>query len=306
VTTHAADDRSSALRSFGYGWLTGMLYFTGTVYWVVGVMTTYGGLPAIVGLLVGFLLAAYLSLYVALFAWALSRAVKHAGVTGVWMAPFFWVAGEWLRGWIGGGFPWVFLGTSQASVLPVAQAASVVGVYGLSALVALVSTAAAVLAVTTRPVHRRAVAGVAVGLALVVAAGAFRVHGDGLTRTGPVLRVGIVQGAVEQGVKWDPAHRLPILDRHLQLSRQVIGRGAGLVVWPESSTPFFFDAEPPMAAPVRQLAAESSTPFIIGTDEYEAGRDGAPDRIYNTALLVDATGRSRATYRKMHLVPFGE
>jgi apolipoprotein N-acyltransferase len=115
-----------------------------------------------------------------------------------------------------------------------------------------------------------------------------------------------VQGAVEQGVKWDPAHRLPILDRHLQLSRQVIGRGAGLVVWPESSTPFFFDADPPMAAPVRQLAAESSTPFIIGTDEYEAGRDGAPDRIYNTALLVDATGRSRATYRKMHLVPFGE
>lgn len=306
VTTNAAGGGGRAIRTFGYGWLTGILYFTGTVYWVVGVMATYGGLPTIVALLVGFLLAAYLALYVALFAWALSRAVGRFGVAGVWLAPCFWVAGEWLRGWIGGGFPWVFLGTSQATVLPVAQAASIVGVYGLSALVALVNSAAAVLAVTTRPAHRRAVAGVAVGLALVVAAGVFRIQGDGLTRTGEVLRVGIVQGAVEQGVKWDPAYRLPILDRHLQLSRQVIGRGVGLVIWPESSTPFFFDAEPPMAAPVRQLAAESSTPFIIGTDEYEAGRDGAPDRIYNTALLVDETGRSRATYRKMHLVPFGE
>jgi apolipoprotein N-acyltransferase len=37
-----------------------------------------------------------------------------------------------------------------------------------------------------------------------------------------------------------------------------------------------------------------------------AGREGAPDRFYNPARLVDATGRSRATYRKMHLVPFGE
>ena len=32
------------------------------------------------------------------------------------------------------GFPWVLLGYSQVTVLPVAQAASIVGVYGLSAL----------------------------------------------------------------------------------------------------------------------------------------------------------------------------
>ena len=121
-----------------------------------------------------------------------------------------------------------------------------------------------------------------------------------------MLRAGLVQGGIEQEVKWDPARRDIILERHLNLSRQVIGRGAGLVIWPESSTPFFFDAEPQLAEPVRRLAAEAGTPFIIGTDEFEPGQNGAPARLYNTALLVGADGRSRATYRKMQLVPFGE
>ena len=39
------------------------------------------------------------------------------------------------------GFPWVLLGYSQASVLPIAQLASLFGVYGVSALVAAASAA---------------------------------------------------------------------------------------------------------------------------------------------------------------------
>jgi apolipoprotein N-acyltransferase len=39
------------------------------------------------------------------------------------------------RAYLFTGFPWVLLGYSQATVLPVAQLASVFGVYGLSALV---------------------------------------------------------------------------------------------------------------------------------------------------------------------------
>ena len=64
-------------------------------------------------------------------------------MTGVWLAPWLWVASEWLRAWLGWDFPWVLLGASQATVVPVVQLASVTGVYGLSALVALVGTAAA-------------------------------------------------------------------------------------------------------------------------------------------------------------------
>ncbi len=288
------------------GLMAGVVYFAGTLYWVVGVMTTYGGLPAIASVLVAALLVVYQATYVAVFGLTLGVAFRRFGAGAIWLAPWLWVASEWARSAIGGGFPWVLLGSSQAQVLPVAQVASVVGVFGLSALVALVSTAAAALAVSRRPLHRAGVAGVALLMVIVVAAGTFRVVDGRLIRSGPVLRVGLVQGGVEQELKWDPAYRDVILRRHLSLSQQVISRGVGIVIWPESSTPFFFDAEPALAEPVRRLAAESRTPFLIGTDEFEAGRDGAPNRIYNTALLVGPDGRSQAVYRKMRLVPFGE
>ena len=64
--------------------------------------------------------------------------IRSFGVDGVWLAPFFWVATEWLRATSRFAFPWVLLGTSQARVLPLVQSASVIGVYGLSGMVALV------------------------------------------------------------------------------------------------------------------------------------------------------------------------
>jgi apolipoprotein N-acyltransferase len=115
-----------------------------------------------------------------------------------------------------------------------------------------------------------------------------------------------VQGNIEQDQKWDPAFRDPIIEQYIDLSRQVIGAGARLVIWPEASTPFYLDADAALAAPVRRLAAESRTPFIIGTDEFESGQGDGPDRYYNAAVLLGGDGRSRQSYHKMQLVPFGE
>jgi apolipoprotein N-acyltransferase len=109
---------------------------------------------------------------------------------------------------------------------------------------------------------------------------------------------------VEQDAKWDPRLGDPIMARQLDLSRQVIANGAALVIWPESSTPFYFEIDAARADPVRRLAAQSRTPFLIGTDEYERTLTG--EQLYNSAVLVGPDGRTRSSYRKMLLVPFGE
>jgi len=293
-------------RQFLLAASTGFVWFAGMLYWVVGTMAAYGGLPGWVAFLVGVLMWAYLAIYVGLFGVFLGAAVRRFGVAGVWLAPVSWVASEWIRSTNGGGFPWGMLGASQARVLPVVQLASVTGIYGLSALVALVSAAAAALALSRRRSH--VVGAVLVGVLLVIVAGggALRIASGELTRRGEVIRVGIVQGSIDLLEQWDAGARNAILTRYLTLSQRAIDAGAALVFWPESSTPFYFDAEGALAEPVRKLAAVSHTAFIIGTDEFQYGPGGQGERIFNTAVVVGRDGKSHGTYRKMRLVPFGE
>jgi apolipoprotein N-acyltransferase len=292
--------------AFALGWLSGVVYFGGTVYWVVGVMQQYGDMPTAIAVGIGALLVLYLALFPAVFAAVLGRAVHRLGPSALWAAPAVWVATEWARGVVGSGFPWAPLGSSQATVLPVVQAASVVGVYGLSALLALVGTTAAVAVAAPGRRSRQVSLGVALLVAAVMVAGTWRVMAAELTTGSDRFRVGLVQGNVAQDQKYDPAFANEILERYLGLSRQAISAGARLVIWPEASTPFFLDAEGQKAAPIRRLAIETSTPFLIGTDAYEPARDGQPEKIFNAASVVRADGQPGGTYRKMYLVPFGE
>lgn len=292
-------------RAAAQGFVTGLIYFGGTLYWVVEVMHRYGELAWWLAAPIGLLLVSYLAVFPALWAVLLRWAVRRMGLPGVWLAPIFWVATEWVRASFG-GFPWALLGSSQATVVPIVQLASVTGVYGLSALVALVATAAAVLALTRRRAHLIAVAAVA-GLVVAIAlAGAYRVSTAGLTTSGQPVRVGLVQGAIEQDQKYDAQYRDFILNRYLTLSRETIAAGANVVLWPEASTPFYFDIDAVLAAPIRRLAVETHTPFVLGTDAYQPPVGGRPEQFFNAAVLLGSDGASKQTYRKIHLVPFGE
>jgi apolipoprotein N-acyltransferase len=293
-------------RAFLLGVTTGLVYFAGTLYWLAETMQLHGGLPLPVSVLIAALLVSYLAIFPGLFAVLVAGAVRRLGVAGVWLTPALWVSTEWLRASLGPGFPWVQLGASQATVVPVVQLTSVVGLYGLSALVALVSAAAVVATVSRRRTMRGGVVLVAMLLVGVVGWGSARVSQERLLAEGEEVRVGLVQGAIAQERKWDPRYSRDIVATYLELSRQVIAGGARIVIWPEASTPFPLDADSLLAAPIRQLAEESGLPFIIGSDQIEAGTDGAPDRYYNAAVLVGPDGRSHQWYRKMRLAPFGE
>jgi apolipoprotein N-acyltransferase len=196
----------------------------------------------------------------------------------------------------------VLLGYSQVTVLPVAQAASVVGVFGVSALVAAVSSA---LAYAARGAPRRVVVvGVTLGLLVAIGGwGQLRIADGRLTREGRPMRVGLVQGNVAQEAKWDPARAVGIFRDYLRLTREAAAQGARFIIWPESSTPFFFEEDPRAADLIRALARELRVEILVGSDQIERG---SPRKYYNAAFLVGAAGETRAVYRKIHLVPFGE
>jgi apolipoprotein N-acyltransferase len=316
-------------RAFALGTVTGLVYFAGTLYWITQVMVTYGGLTTWVAVLVNAALVAYLALYPAAFSVIVRRAVSVAGARAIAVTPFVWVATELGRTRLFTGFPWVLLGYSQAAVLPVAQLASLFGVYGVSALVAGVSAALAFAAAAPAPgmppaagraaagglganVARRSMDGVAryfwlALMFLVVVAvsvwGSLRVADGRLTREGEPIRVGLVQGNVDQAIKWNADRASSIFQEYLGMTRQAIAEGAEFVLWPESSTPFFFEEDRAQAEQVERLARQARVPILVGSDQIERG---TPARFFNSAFLVRGDGTVGGVYRKMHLVPFGE
>ena len=281
-----------------------MVYFTGTLYWIARVMTMYGGLQDWVAVPLNAALIAYLALYPALFAVVMRRLVRAHGPAALLAAPMAWVTTELGRAYLFTGFPWVLLGYSQATELPIAQLASVFGVYGVSALVASVSAVAAFV-VATRDRRRRNLAVAAVASLLVVVAvwGSMRAAKHEWTSEGDPVRVGLVQGNVDQAEKWDVARAASIFRTYIHMTRQAIAGGAQFVIWPESSTPFYFEQDRAGADEIRAIARQSGVPILVGSDQIDPG---PPTTYYNAAFLVRADGSTGGVYRKIHLVPFGE
>ena len=287
------------------------MYFAGTLYWLVETMTTFGGLATPLAIFAALVLVAYLALFPAIFAVILARAVRVLGLRAILLAPAFWVATELGRQYVWDGFPWALLGYSQVAVLPIAQLASIVGVYGLSALLALSASAAAFAIVA--PGRGRWWPFVASGLIVAAIAGwgAARINRGELLSAGVPVRVAVLQGNIAQGDKWNPALRDVITDRYLTMTRQALSQGATFIMWPESSTPFYFERDLVRGAAIRRLAVEGRATLLIGSDQIEPVKavEGQPDpepRYYNAAFLVKPDGSVGGVYRKMHLVPFGE
>jgi len=290
-------------RAFLLGLTAGTVYFIGTVYWTSTVVQQFGGLPLPLAIVAMLLLSLYLGLFPAITATIVARLTARAGPNAILLAAAPWVATEFFRGYLFGGFPWVPLGNSQVTVLPIAQLASVLGVYGVSALVAFVNSAIA-YALIVRGTRRVAAIAAAIVVVFGVGAwGALRVRDGALTREGTPLRVGLVQGNIAQEDKWDPKQARRIFTTHIAMTREAVAKGAQYVLWPESSTPFMFEEDSGGGDTLRALAREVKVPILFGSDQVERGRT---TRLYNAAFLVTPGGETAAVYRKIHLVPFGE
>jgi apolipoprotein N-acyltransferase len=289
-------------RALALGLTTGLVYFIGTVYWTSEVVATFGGLATPVAIFAMVLLAMYMSLFPAFTAVVTARLITRAGAGAVFFFPGAWVATEFFRGYLFGGFPWVPLGNSQVTVLPVAQLASVLGVYGLSALVAFVNASIAYALLTSGRPRIKALVVTATILVSVAAWGSLRVANGALTREGTPFTVGLVQANIAQEDKWNPREARRIFTTHIAMTRDVVRRGAEMVMWPESSTPFTFENDPDSET-LRALAREVGVPILFGSDQEV--REPKPGH-YNAAFLLGPDGRTLAVYRKIHLVPFGE
>ena len=293
--------RATPRQGFTLGLIAGFIHYAGTVYWTGATVSTFGGLPVFVAVIVAGLLALYMAAYIAAFGAITAILIRRFQIAGLWLAPAVWVSLEYLRGILIGGFPWIPLGNTMVTFLPIAQLASLVGVQGLSLFVAFLNVGFAVAAISS---GRRRTIGAAVSMLLIAAVsvwGGLRLAANTLTQGTPI-KVGLIQGNIAQTDKWNPDRADMIVDRYLTLSNQAVQQGAQFLIWPESSTPFHFEDDPGGGL-VRGMVRTLGVPLLLGSDETE---DGNPPKHYNAAFMLDTRGATAAVYRKIHLVPFGE
>lgn len=294
-------------RPFRSGFVAGLGFFGLVLYWLNIVMTTYGRLHPALSVVAYILLACYLSLFFGTATWAASRLKEKLSLPVALTLPVLWVALEFLRSFLLSGFPWALLGYSQGHQLALIQSADLFGVYGLSFLIVLVNAAlaGALHGLRRRDVKtlpRTALAAAAVLFFANLGYGLWRL-GDDLDGREKQLRVGLVQGNIDQSIKWDPAFQGTTIERYRDLSLKV-GHGADLVIWPESATPFYLQDGGPLAEIVLDVPRLTGAGLLVGSPAYEIVN--RRPQYLNSAFLLASDGRMLGRSDKVHLVPFGE
>jgi apolipoprotein N-acyltransferase len=292
--------------AFVLGWITGVTFYLGTLYWIVYVIGTFTPIPYAVALIPLLVLSGVLAVYHGAFAAAVVFAGRR-GIEPLVFAPLCWVALEWLRSWLGIGFPWGSLGYSQYRSHNLVQIAEITGVYGLSALVVLFNVViAAIVSRRGTTAARAAQLGV---LTIVFAAvqqfGVWRLNNLAGRDPDHTLRAAVIQGNIAQEHKWDPAYQDATIAAYERLSREAARGGATLIVWPESAAPFYFDQGGPLAERIRQVARDNHAWLLFGSPARENDGDGRL-RLRNRAHVIAPNGDPSGFYDKVQLVPFGE
>lgn len=292
---------------FRSGFAAGLGFFGLVLYWLNIVMTTYGQLHPVFSVAAYLLLVTYLSLFFGAATWAACRLRERLGWSIILTLPVFWVGCEFIRAFLFSGFPWASLGYSQISLLPLVQSADLFGVYGISFLLLLSNATLAQCILAQR--SRQTLPWMGLGLtALLLAAnvgyGLLRLQQD-LDSRPQTAKVALVQGNIDQAVKWDPNYQQSTVERYAQLSRQVVAEsGADLIVWPESATPFYFQEVGPLAVEVARVASDTGTALLFGSPAYEIVN--RRPRYLNSAFMLSPQGEVLGRSDKIHLVPFGE
>lgn len=297
----------SPRASFKLGFLTGLVHYGTLLYWIVGVINHYGHVPIFLSVVIFMLLLFYLSLYPGLFALAVSQ-LRERSLPFYLTGPLFWVALEYVRSFLLSGFPWENLGYSQYDQLHLIQVSDILGVYGLSALIMAVNGVLFEFSNTVRR-NRTLVWKPLIGVGLVLcgflAYGAWRIEEtDRIAGEASKRTVALVQGNVDQSVKWLPSFQHETLRRYGTLSTDALKTIPELIIWPETALPFYFLHDEGLTAETLALVRTSGVHFILGSPSFL--RTGQRIRYYNSAYLVDPTGNVLGKYDKVHLVPYGE
>ena len=280
---HASPRRCAWLGFwFGFG------LFGAGVSWVYVSLHQFGGMPAPLAGFATVAFCAFLALFPAAAGWLQARVPASESARACLLIPAAWTLFEWLLVWIFTGFPWLAVGYAAAG-WPLQGYAPLGGVYALSFLTVSI---AGMLWLLVR--HRPRVL---FAIVLVLGIGEALRHIEWTMPAGEPVTVALLQGNIEQEMKFRPERAAAILDTYARLAE---GTRARLVILPETALPAFLDRiDPAYLARLDAVGKRNEGDLLVGVP-YRRGRS----EYYNSVFTLGASPRQ--IYHKVHLVPFGE
>lgn len=294
-----------AAPAWALGFAYGLGKFGVGVSWVYVSIHTYGNAspPLATCLVLSFVagLSFFALAHARLYAWlrfAPQSGVRQrsAGLSNAWLFAASWVAFEWVLTWFLTGFPWLYPGyghvqTPLASLLPVGG----VSLASLGIVVTACFLVSALFDKQPRTVRAAAAAIAATPWMIGLALSAAQWVEPQATRS-----AALVQGNIDQAVKWDRESRMPIINRYQNLTEPHWGRD--LILWPEAAITLFEHEAAPWLQRWGDRGQASGTSLVLGVPSVETTADGEY-QFQNAAIAI---GQGNGRYVKRRLVPFGD
>ena len=281
-------------------WVFGLGKYGVGVSWIYVSIHQYGGVsPLLAGSMVA-VFVAFMALFCLPMGWFLGKlkALDHNISNSVLAMAFVatWVLMEWMLTWFLTGFPWLFAGHSMLGT-PLQGYAPVIGTLGISLVVVTITVAAMLSADSAQTsIVRLGMSGVV----LVLVSLGFSL--DRQVWTKPTGRYGaaLVQGNIDQAIKWDADQRLNNVRKHMQLSEE--HWDADVLIWPEFALTLYGQDAVMVTDLLNRRGDVSHTNVVVGMPDVH-WQDQERYQVFNSA---QGFGRASGKFAKHHLVPFGD
>ena len=309
---------STPKQSLRCGFAAGTLFWLISLSWLLSLAKTGGPLPLVA---VGWiLLSLYCAIYIGLFTMVTAWLWKKISRISIYIQgliipitiPIIWVGFEYMRSTLFSGFAWNQLGVTQYGNLPVLQLAQWGGVYAVSALIVLVNIAFTfILMRFTNAFLKQKQARISIEVSIGLVAWVLCLNGgiktiratDSEARTQQQVTITAIQPNIKQLKKWPKDFASSIYHSLKSQTTWASSLSPDLIIWPETAIPSVIGFTRFPENFIAQLAKLGS-PILAGAMEEEKIDDEIV--LYNSSFLFGTDGKIVDSYRKCHLVPFGE
>ena len=308
-----SQNKKSFLVSFAFN----LSMFIATIHWIYVSMDLFGGMPAIVSILLIVLLCAYLALFPTLALWLTYKIKTNSNAVRLLLIlPSVWLITDFLRGWVLTGFPWAYLGYSHIDT-PLIGFAPILGVQGVTLAILLICASLTLLFV-----KEAKLLSVALILSLLIAG--YSLQKLNYTTLQSPIKVALVQGNIDQNEKWLREQLTPSLLKYLQLSKIEFTNKKSLssqvstnsdqfknelIIWPESAIAALELNMQHFLKPLSSQLEKQGKTLLTGIIDYDKSNKSYFNSIIALGRAPEGETYSPTNlnrYSKHHLLPIGE